>query len=845
MQISITIPKPEVIQSDHQISYELLNNSVGEIINDKYYLKTTYHDFGIKIINIKQKDDVTNLSSEKIINVNILKKDRNVLSNILQFKMFENESLDINLDDYKFDLNTENIIYTNLTNVGTLNNNILTYIQPNNFSGIEKCVILADDGIFQSKKYIYFVVNKINSEPIIENPVPNYDIFSNENIKINLSNYIKDNQDNMIRYRLLNSEIGNIFGDEFFLRANKEILKNENSYLKEKTFNIQIECDDMVNENVQLLTFQIHIKLELIKPILNFPNFEILQDTPLIINLSNTEYINYESYEDDTLTYSCDNPHVNIEKNIDNDYIFTFDNHNIETSVITLFCKNEKYSTSKSFTITTTRHNYEPILTIPDMTVFQGQNIFFDLNIYQEDQNNDQILYQLDNSSNALIFQGKYLLNTSELSGIITEKIYYKDTYMENYKETTFNITINKNPKIIEIFNVPDMFFIKLNETLEINLQNYILNSDLITNISLINGPGKLNNLIFSYKPLYSEGQGIRTQTIKINNDDNLIILLNIMKLENNIQPELNISDQIINESTIGTYGNIINQTGVLLNLTDSSVDLNMDSLKFSLTKNTNSIGEVFLNEIDNKYYYKYISNGYDNGVWNVSIDVFDGSFTQKKIFKITINQINNIPDFNPPSQIQILKNESVNINLDDYSSNLTENMRFLYTIIQGNVEINDNILTISQNILNNQNSKIQISASNSMTTVVKYINIIIPDVIIPIIDNILPTMNGNIITWNQISGQTYDIMYKNENDSNFNILQENLSENSYETDIFLNNYDKIYNLYILQRGDMLLTGDTYTYQYSPPKNILISTLNEDLTNENINPNIYPIIWNQ
>lgn len=830
----------QIERNESGYKFELIQGP-GQIEYDQYKYETDYDSQGVyDPVVIRVTDLSSGLYSDNSFRIVVKDVNRYPTNKFLFFEVEEEKTLSVDLNDYFIDLDQDTLTYTKIGGVGTLNNNLFTYTPSVGNKGSKEMEFQVSDGKITLTRKIYINVIEKNLFPNVISYIPDQTILSNGKLEIDLLTKTDDPNDDKLTFKLVNG-IGDIYGHVFKVRQTDDLLFVNNQYLQERIFRQEIDVTDGV-ETIRL-SFNLTVKLRLMRPEISIPQQRINQGDTLNIDLLSPTYL-YQPNGTSILNFELLDGVGNITQN--NHFVYSPDFSEQGIKVSTLRVYNQEYETIFTIIIEVVKVNREPTLSIPDQIINEGSSLVLDLTELSNDPDGDRIIFKL-NSGPGMIIGGKYIYDNQP--GDITPKsvqIEYTDGISNIVKYESFNISIIPSPQVIE-FNFPDLFYIKQNKLLEINLMNYIINNEQVNNINLISGPGEIIDTVYQYKPTFDDQNlGEHTITIELTGSfGSKIQQFKVFVIENNTVPQIHIPNQTIFESELDENGLFIDKQEVLINLTELQTDQDNDHLTFEIISGP---GNIVYDDTSStpEYYYNYISNGNDYGNKVIIIEVDDGRYKVREQFIITVLQRKQKIRFNPPD-FEMYQGEILVINLRDYTYGTDPANTLVFNKVFGEGILDNHIYTFEPGYSKLGNNYTLIEAENDDIEVVIEFNIIVkrrenkPD-----ITRIYQDREYLIIEWMQVNMPMvkYDVYMKKETDTNFFKIQGNLENTTFSYNGLYGNPSQFYEFYVVQKYfGTYIEGKHEIYEYKPATIINIKNLKKDDTNIDINKNFFIPDW--
>lgn len=820
--------------------FELIQGP-GQIEYDQYKWKTDYNDQGTyDPVIIRQTDLSSGLYSDNEFKIIVNDINRYPTNEFLFFEVEEEKTLYVNLNNYFKDLDMDSITYNKLSGVGTLSSNLFEYTPQIGNKGSKEMEFQVSDNKINLRKKIYINVIEKNLFPNVISNIPDQAILSNEKLEIDLFKKLNDPNNDKITFKLVNG-IGDIYGYKFKLKQTDNLLYINDRYLQERIFRQDIDISD--GNNTIRLSFNLTVNLRLMRPEIEIPQQTVNQGDNLDIDLLDPSYL-YQPNGTSVLNFEILEGVGNINQS--NHFIYNPDFSEVGIKVSKLKVYNQEYETVFTILTEVLKVNREPELIINDQNINEGDSLVIDLQDIQNDPDGDRIIFKL-NAGPGMIVSDKYIYdNKPGDTNPKSVQIEYTDGNSSITKYESFNIQITPNPQVID-FKFPDVFYIKQNYLLEIDLMKFIINNNYVSDINLISGPGNIINKIYEYTPDFND-QNLGNHIITIE----LIGVFgtktqqfNIEVIENNTLPHINIPNQTIIESELDDNGIFIDKQEVLINLSTLQTDQDNDNLIFNVISGPGNIVED-TSSTPTEYYYNYISNGHDHGNKIITIEIDDGRYKVKDQFIITVEQRKQKIRFNPPD-FEMYQGESLTINLRDYTYGTDPSNTLIFDKVFGEGTLNNHLYTFEPKYSKLGNNYTLIEAENADNEVVIEFNIIVkkrennPD-----ITRIYQDKEYLIIEWKQINipNIKYDVYMKKETDVNFNKIQNDLEDTTLSYKGLYGKPSQNYEFYIEQKySGNVIEGKHEIYKYKPSTIIDINNLNINEDNIDTNKNFFKPDW--
>ena len=382
------------------LTFKAIGNSQINIsiINGMASLMPKLNFFGAENILFNASDSkLSTLSNNVILIVTNTNDAPFLIGNIHDLIWDEDTNYTLNLSNYFRDPDNDVLSFTGLSNSNisvNIINGIANLIPKKDFFGNQTIVFNVSDGFnTASSNRIDLIINNINDAPILINNIPDISFDEDTIYNLNLSNYFKDFDNDILSYVISgNNFVSAVFDSKF---ANFSAPKDWNG-----------------NDTIVLFAFDraTHVQSNLVNI-----NLRMINDAPKILSVDildqnnnnaisiyeNQNYIfraNTFDVENDALTYQwfLNNQLINTN----NEFNYTFDFNSQGSNVLRLIVKDNSLETSKNLSLDIKNLNRKPYF-LTEETIFkllEDEERLFDLKA--RDNDNDSLIFKALNGKN-------------------------------------------------------------------------------------------------------------------------------------------------------------------------------------------------------------------------------------------------------------------------------------------------------------------------------------------------------------------------------------------------------------------------------------------------------------
>ncbi|HIH42732.1 TPA: S8 family serine peptidase [Candidatus Woesearchaeota archaeon] len=604
------------------------NDAITYAINDTRFIQdsinkniftwqTTYNDAGTYNIKITATDGT--LSDTKTFKVTINNANRAiVLDNIPDININETEIALITA--HATDLDGDSISYSINDSRFTQQDNLFGWQTSYTDAGTYNLKITATDGTATDTKAFMLTVKNVNRNPVL---APLSDIAVDESQLVTITAAATDQDNDELTYSI---------NDTRFVKSSSanNIFTWQTSYNDAGIYNLKLTATDLTDSDSKV--FRLNVSNVNRKPTLAALSDIAVDESQLVtITAAATDPDN------DAITYAINDTRFVKSSSANNVFTWQTTYDDAGTYNIKIFATDGTLSDSQTLKVTVNNVNRAPVLqSITDMTLDEGN--LAEIFLSATDPDGQAIIYTI-NDSRFIYSSNRFTRQlTYEDAGEYNLKITASDSSLSDTK--TLKVTVN-NVNRAPVLNAISDLSVSENQLVTITASATDPDNDAITysiNDSRFT-QDSINKNRYTWQTSYDDAG---TYNIKIFATDGTLSDSKTLKVSvNNFNraPVLNqISDLTVSE----------NQLATIIAL---ATDPDNNTLTFSINDSR------FIQDDNSNNLFTW-QTSYDNaGVYNIKITATDGTLSDSKILKITVNNINRAPSLEPITNI--VKNEA------------------------------------------------------------------------------------------------------------------------------------------------------------------------------------------
>jgi hypothetical protein len=373
---------------------------------------------------------------------------------------------------------------------GRLERTMYTYASTNQDSGRKVVEIEISDGKTTVRSSFAVIIETPNRPPVVSN-IPSRSLTPGQQLRINLSEYFSDPDGDSLSY-LIVSGPGSIENNQYTFQTNST-----------GRFSAVVRASDGRGGAAEG-TVVVTVEPSNQPPTISLPARRIAEGEVLTVDLSN-----FASDPDgDRLSFSIVSGPGSIQGSI---YTFRTDFNSAGMHSIVIRASDGKGGTADgTLRVEVVEVNRPPTISIPGVTVAEGERYVMDLSQFASDPDGDPLVYTLVRGIGR-IQANEYILEPGyDDYGFYTVEISVSDS-KGGLSSSTFNVLVTDTNRPPE-FVVPDQVTI-MNRTIRLDLRDFSKDPDGdYLRYELVYGPGFLTGSIYSFIP---EELGSKTVMLK------------------------------------------------------------------------------------------------------------------------------------------------------------------------------------------------------------------------------------------------------------------------------------------------------------------------------------------